>query len=375
MGGLRAQVHTTHHCVQIMLCQTRQCLLFIFLFAIIFLWSKYGPPRGIISIARVRSGQGVTVKTNNNESNYIDPCSHPFKHCCLGQCRVEQGRLQLKEDVPLLKNRPFVNLSFALGYFAKHIQKNQSKPCNFLFFGDSLSSDHAMGATCHLLSAGYTLKSCNNAFGGPQYGSDAKIECEANFYPALPHHVLENDLATSCQRVTIGYVPGAVGNSSYFAQTLKSAKEVHEAGGLIIFNWGVHCNVRNVSCISGVLSSSILPMLKGENSNDFRQWNFLFRETEPQHFEAPGGLFISPNPNPQSCSGRKVDNWRNEEAHMFLSAHNLTQQIPTIAIFDALAPLTQLHRPPDCTHYCYSPSRLDITWDGLMEALPKLVRS
>ena len=134
-----------------------------------------------------------------------NPCNNPFKHCCIGQCR--QAHYKLNERDALYKyngsSAPLATFSDVLDYYHDHYATEQSKKsCNIVFIGDSLSSDHAMGATCHLIGSGYDLISCNNVdFGFREfYGDDKNVTCKENLYPNFGHHVLENPSAKSCNR-------------------------------------------------------------------------------------------------------------------------------------------------------------------------------
>jgi hypothetical protein len=315
-----------------------------------------------------------------------DPCNRPFKHCCIGQCRQEIYALDERDAMYKFNgsSTPLATFSDVLDYYYDHhhVQKQEKtkqdglkkESCNILFIGDSLSSDHAMGATCHLLGSGYNLTSCNNAYGGAfgdQYGSDRHVTCKTNLYPNLSHHTLEKKDATSCPKINIGFL--WMDNNT--ADVIREAREIHEEGGLIVFNWGAWCNKKNENCIISTLSSSILPMLRGGKSTLYNQWKFFYREMEPQHFPGPGGLYpVDKHKQVKKsssafCYAEEVDNWRNEEVQQFMSLHNLTQEIPTIEIFRSLSTLYQLHYSRDCTHYCYNPLRLDVTWDGILKAL------
>ena len=210
-----------------------------------------------------------------------DCSSHPFKHCCLGQCRNEINQLSKNDALWKLSNRNLASMSDVLGRFASNIQRKPDSSCNIFFAGDSLSSDTAMGANCQLLSSGYKLMSCNTkTMGGAKYGSDLTKECKSNFHPTLDHFMLENENAKSCRKVTIFY--SALQTA---AAHLKYNKDVNDVGGLFVFNRGVHCNEEGVGCISSFLRSHIFPMVRGENATIYKQWKLLYRETEPQHFD------------------------------------------------------------------------------------------
>ena len=303
-----------------------------------------------------------------------DCSAHPFKHCCLGQCHQEDAQLEKKDALwKLNEDREegglLAKLTDVLDYFASNIQSGSNSSCNIVFAGDSLSSDHAMGAACQLLSSGYKLTSCNTKqLGGPSYGSDGNVTCASNIYPTTAHVALENDMAKSCKKVLIMYtgIDTVAGHLR-----LPGNKIINDVGGIIVFNWGVHCNEENDGCIHSKLRSTILPMVKGEDGTNYKQWRFLSRETEPQHFDTIDGSYKPGEHRSQNCvpiSG-KVNNWRNQQVASILLNNGVSKEIQTIPLFDTLVPLWQLHHQGDCTHYCYNPFRFDVTWNGMLKAL------
>ena len=182
--------------------------------------------------------------------------AYPFKHCCIGQCR--EGDLHIKARDALWKlnkeNEPLANLTDVLDYFATNIQSDPSSSCNIIFTGDELSSDHVMAASCQLLSTGYKLTSCNPKLGGELYGNDTNVVCDLNSYPTIAHFSLENNSAQSCPKVLLIYTP-----IHEIARKLRlpSNQVINEAGGIIVFNWGVHCDREHEGCIHLKLSSKL----------------------------------------------------------------------------------------------------------------------
>jgi len=138
--------------------------------------------------------------------------------------------------------------------------------------------------------------------------------------------------------------------------------------GLMLWNWGAHCNKPGVGCIDHVLNQALLPVTQHAG---FRNWKMMFRETEPQHFDNPTGLYQIERPFELQCGN--VDHpspWRNIEAHQFLIRNELLRRVAWVPLFDRLLPFTYtFHYPADCTHYCYSPWRLELTWDGVVHGL------
>ena len=99
-------------------------------------------------------------------------------------------------------------------------------------------------------------------------------------------------------------------------------------------------------------------------------YHFLWREHEPQHFSTKGSDF--------ELGGLPLDgvfnNYRNEIAEQYMKIHKLLENTTgkirgIVRIYDRLKNLTNLHHKGDCTHYCFSPWRLKITWHAIYEAM------
>jgi hypothetical protein len=182
---------------------------------------------------------------------------------------------------------------------------------------------------------------------------------------------------------------------------------------VILFNSGVHCNDPNSSsCIDDFMRNVLEPSLEafsstsgeddvrrdkqqqqgtgsgttgsneraghnegheGDHANPF---TVLWREHEPQHFQNPGGVFnVDGRHRPTKC--RQVleyNNFRNRQAEEYLRKHKLLGKGKVggiVRIFEALKPLWKLHYSDgkDCTHYCFSPWRFEVTWHGMYSTL------
>mmetsp|Transcript_13802 Transcript_13802/g.18016 ORF Transcript_13802/g.18016 Transcript_13802/m.18016 type:complete len:449 (+) Transcript_13802:151-1497(+) len=327
---------------------------------------------------------------------YLKKCTHQFKHCCLGQCRQEKyennpNSVLWKWNDKKEGAKSLANLTDVLDYIEQLNRRLESKEeegqstvaatthtkasskessCHMYFIGDSLSSDHAMASVCQLTNVGYQLTSCNpRTIGLDLYGSDAITNCESNDLFPFPYFMLESNYTKSCRKVLITYSGGMTLPSPAMVSKVLNSND--EKGGIVVWNWGVHCNGGGTKdCMRRALEDGLLPFVKDANASKYKRWRFLFREHEPQHFESKGGTYN--RGEEQKCGPivkGKADNRRNEFAATFLSEHNLTRKVPIIPLFDALLPLWQIHHPPDCTHYCYSPWRFDVTWDGILSAL------
>ena len=305
-------------------------------------------------------------------------CKKPFEHCCLGQGRQQVVKMDDHEALWKLKNRD--DESLQLGTFADVLNQypaelSKESMCTFAFFGDSLSSDTAMGAVCETLRLGYKLKSCDTLRMGAEgvYGDDMHYACEENRYnnngaTASSHFLLENENSSSCPSVLIAFEQQINLGMTY----LPSA--ILELGGILIFNWGVHCNADD-----GCLDMALDSLLKSAADDTYRHWRFMFRENEPQHFATPGGLYQMGHATPEdhTCANfrGRIDTWRNTKVAKMIEDWDMKEQIPVLPISSALEPLISLHyngpsiEIGDCTHYVYDPHRLDVTWDALLTVL------
>lgn len=337
----------------------------------------------------------VTTETENAYGNYLKQNSVPFEHCRPGQCRIIDHKIEghdsmwklTEEEVNGEKREVnLANLVDVLNYFPGHIQQtDQKSSCNIFFVGDSLTSDHAMAASCQLHAAGYNLKSHNLSYnffmgkGEPGYGNDINLKSEQDLYPGVDHVLMENPNAEFCPEVLIIYAWGGLAVRVLESESMQSVKE---AGGVIVYSVGVHCNEPNSNCISDNMNKNLLPMVNLFAS----RWRILLRETEPQHFITSGGAYPAGEEGRAAMKarmkelktevsfcvpteGESTSSWRNQEAADFLHNYNLTSLVKTIPIHSQLIPLWQLHFSYDCTHYCYDPYRFDVTWDGMLKAL------
>ena len=323
----------------------------------------YKPPSSFTieeDLGNSSDGDPVWIPVSPTESKpYLKKCTHQFKHCCLGQCRQE--REQNNPNSVLWKwndkkegAKSLANLTDVLDYIEQLNRRSESKleegqstvadtnhteasskesSCHVYFVGDSLSSDHAMASVCQLTNAGYTLTSCNpGTLGGPAYGSDHTTLCESNDLFPFTYFMLESNYTKSCRKVLITFSG---------PDPLAVSKVLHsngEKGGIVVWNWSVHCNnPRGKDCMRSALEDGLLPCVKEANASKYKHWKFLFREHEPQHFGSEGGTYNKGNVSKCAPIMKvKADNWRNEFAATFLSEHNLTRKVPIIPLFDAL---------------------------------------
>lgn len=311
-------------------------------------------------------------------------CLGPLQHCCLGQCRQADQRLNNMTHIMLQPNQPVYTFQDVLIELAKHKNQNSNQSsCNLWFHGDSQSSDHFVGAVCQLFQLNYTLQKCSfQALGLSVFGADRDwcnnyTDDSASSYAMAD---FQNFETKSCPRVTVLF-SGQKRLEMAIQNFERRLPRSFSDGGVLVFNPnGVHCNEHG--CIRQAISSSLLHALRHfqttpsvsstEAFRDKSEWLVTVRETEPQHFNHRGGLFVPGRNNtctkPNGTSDdlrQRLSNWRNEELVEALNGTN----VPIIPLFDALAPLWQLHWGPDCTHYCYTPWRLDITWNGLVHIL------
>jgi hypothetical protein len=303
----------------------------------------------------------------------ISNCTHKFQHCCIGQSRVLTDQRRNMEPLFQKWRRPLSNLTHVLNHLSHHQNKN-SDTCNLWFLGDSLSADHSMAAMCELTAAdsGYELVECVGPFGGKPFGESHKCESQKTTKFSFPHFLVRSTDPSNivCPDVLIRYNdPVTSGKSMVHDETFL------ESGGVALWNWGMHCNEHG-NCIAEWMDkylSSFLKLVEGH-----KKWSVLWRETEPQHFHTDNGLFrpgmrINKKPCRMPVS-ENLSNFRNTDAAVWLSSKNWTTRVPIVPIFNALKPKWDFHsdNSGDCTHYCYTPWRFHLTWDGMLKGLQSL---
>lgn len=294
-----------------------------------------------------------------DQEPYTQPCNHTFRHCCLGQCR--QLRFQHPNASQLFQkwSLPLATLEDVLVYRHYHNQ-----PCTLYFIGDSLSTDHSMSAVCQLMEAGYELgETCNPDFGRGPWG-ESNIRCNSNgtFHLDWPPYVeLLHPKRNICPRVVVaGSVVAASKAGVEDDPRMKHSSALIKEGGIMVWNIGVHCD--DPACLGNKLERHFLSAYE-KREDLYSNWDIMWRETEPQHFDSEGGGYR--NRRSQQCRSGKVDNWRNKFVEGWLQKH--ATNVPIVRIFDALEPLWEFHYGSgDCTHYCYSPWRFHLTWDGML---------
>lgn len=319
-----------------------------------------------------------TFEEQQSISKYNDSSSLLYEHCQIGQgrkanskCDFDQMLWKWNEDRKGAK--PLANVTDLLD----HLEERKIYPrksCNVMFVGDSLSADHAMALNCQALSLGYKLKSCHIPAKNAKYGVDSQRVCERQDHK-FQHFTLERDHG-SCKKLFIGTVsPTSKGYHDTLSALARS--RTYSNGMVVVYNWAVHCNTRN-GCLKPVIEDTLLPYVNRITMSNFwkryrfKNWIWLYREHEPQHFSTSNGLYQNTTATwRKKCSRAlvKPDNWRNEEVRQLLKNYGVSKRVPIIPIFHALEPLWWMHAAPDCTHYCYTPKRFDVTWDGIIKAL------
>jgi len=201
--------------------------------------------------------------------------------------------------------------------------------------------------------------------GGHSYGIDLAYACSQELYD-ITHFQLENPDAEACQTVVVGKVGPEFDEQNLINQVSRffSSDDNDNDSGILLFNWGVHCNDHDVSCMTEILDK-LVTLTKLEK---LRKVQIMFREHEPQHFGTETGVYKGKSS--QQCRAiEKVDDWRNEVAEAFLELNGLKERVKTVSIFKSLLLLYQIHHIGDCTHYCYNPLRFEVTWKGILNAM------
>lgn len=317
-------------------------------------------------------------------------CGHPLQHCCLGQCRQLPSKHSNASALYTKWNLPLADLSTVLDYMGQH-----NIPCNLWFIGHSLSADQAIGALCELMrDSGYELDTTSPnyqeecvAYANSRWDEGNALNCSrtnggevgqpTSQYYKLVHRPQEGQTKESgCPVVTIAHsgIGRVASNESY---------HYTQHGGVMIWNYGVDCNKRGVGCISKTMNQSIAAfMQRTVTTTKQRRWYSLWRETERQHYAASNGYHSMARrkmPCQPLVEQHDEDDWRNEEAKTFLDhlGRSMNQTIPIIPLAKASESLYFMHGMDkedtyDCTHYCYSPWRFHMTWDGILKGLKQL---
>jgi hypothetical protein len=303
----------------------------------------------------------------------ITNCTHKFQHCCIGQSRVLTDRRRNMEPLFQEWRRPLANLTDVLKHLQHHQNKN-SDTCNLWFLGDSLSSDHSMAAMCELTAAdsGYELVECVGPFGGKPFGESHKCESQNTTKFSFPHFLVRS---TDPSNIVSPDVLIRYNDPVTSSKTIVQDEGFLESGGVALWNWGMHCNEHG-NCIAEWMDKYLSSFLNLVESH--KKWSVLWRETEPQHFHTDNGLFrpgmlIQKKPCHMPLGGN-LSTFRNTDAALWLSRNNSTTRVPIVPIFNALKPKWDFHsdNSGDCTHYCYTPWRFHLTWDGMLKGLQSL---
>jgi len=293
----------------------------------------------------------------------VKECSHPaFQHCCIGQCRWMNNRHPNPHALLKKWSTPLATLLDVMQ--ALH---QAGKGCNLLWWGDSLSEDHLMAAGCELMREGYKISECNSNFGPTdnRVGEWNNPACNSSW--PFPNIMLYYDGDHDrddvvCKNITMV----KVGDKKTPMQVVENLTSFVSEGGMAVASQGAHCLMNRTRCVQDWYQQVFL---KATEDPTFENWTFAFREVEPSHFSNPGGQYDGPN---KTCG--KVDNiwnWRNEAAVQVLKKHYIDGDPPVIPLYGALSPLHYFHfdKSKDCQHYCYSPWRFQLTWEGMVRVL------
>lgn len=301
--------------------------------------------------------------------------------CCVGQCRKNYSKfstdqpeyegLFLKPDMPVLAGSAQSMLEY-LHYFRKQQNleriKRKSKmsrvermnnkslggrappidTCVLWYVGQSLTQDQASAAICKLTSLGYEIPN--------------KKKCQINDEDGLLFGTCELKSQSSqyCPKIRVRHTYTHAGWS-------RTRHNYMDEAGPIIYNYGVHAN--SLEAFNEWMETNF----KAEDFEAIDQvgrYPFMWREHEPQHFATKDGTWGGQASQCQESS--TYTNYRNEAAFRFFEKNGLLGKISVIKSFNALRPLSGFHLVGDCTHYCYSPWRFDLTWHGIALGLQTL---
>lgn len=226
--------------------------------------------------------------------------------------------------------------------------------CTIWFIGDSTTQDQASGAICALSHLGYRpSRNCNLRNQGLLRGTCDMIHPTAQF----------------CPKTRIKFHWHLLDNRRFYIGRFYERDVVHDSeAGVIVFSYGVHSNTRERFAL--LMETKFMQFYRGFTSSNRiyhpSRYLFMWREHEPQHFDTVGGTYQGIHTTTCVDAGEQsYDNFRNEEVWKFFEENDLLGKVPIIKAFDAQKPLAMFHYDRDCTHYCYSPWRFDLTWHGV----------
>jgi len=301
---------------------------------------------------------------------FVDPtnkhqkCPHVFQHCCIGQCRWMDNR---HPNPTVLLKKWSIPLASMLDVLSALHQSG--KGCNIFFYGDSLSEDHLMAAACELMQVGYSIVECNSNV-GPQendrVGERDNPACNSSLREPSFRLRYSGDASAggiACKDVMI------VSSKNYRSlDAIEMFAPFSDGGGIVVASYGANCGKNRTTCVEGWYRDTFL---KAVVDPALKKWAFAFREIEPPHFSNPGGQYEGPNKTCTSVPVNQIWDWRNKAAIKALGTYYSAGNLPVIPLFQALAPLHFFHNSEseDCQHYCYSPWRFQLTWEGMVRVL------
>lgn len=301
-----------------------------------------------------------------------------LKRCCVGQCRKsptiirsdqpQYEDLFLKPDMPDLVSMPRMLQHLHHFVLQKELERRNGKTrrrtkpidtCVLWYVGQSLTQDQASAAICKLTSLGYEIpdkKKCNIDDMDGLLSGDCELQSQSNPY---------------CPKIRVRH-------TYEHALWQRRRNSYPDEAGPIIYNYGVHANsvMEFRAWMEDKFTDADFQAIKsyGAYRGQVGRYPFMWREHEPQHFATSDGTYGG---QASKCQDAGVyDNYRNEAAFRFFERNGVLDKIPIIKSFNALRPLSAFHLGfGDCTHYCYSPWRFDLTWHGIalgLQTLPEL---
>jgi len=347
----------------------------------------HGGPSTILSLPTIPDSLSWT-QVPQHERDETPRCissknDFPLDRCCIGQCRRDRlkpwyrphkkafNNLFLKADMDGLTSMD-TTLELLHNYMVrKRLERIRahdnfvgtemtSSPfpiidtCSLWFIGDSLNEENAIAALCKLASLGYEVvdpEECDLTKAGFKGHCDMALPESAH----CPKIRVRSDWAPSWGR--------------YESDRLSRMNEA----GPVIYSWGVHGNSRED--VSEWMVNKFQPLYDDFQNTIYQpsRYAFMWREHEPQHFSSEGGVYDGGLTKCQPPSGDVYNNYRNEMIVEYLRDNGLIHTIPILKTYDALKPLHMFHFEKDCTHYCYSPWRYDLTWHGISLGLLKVL--
>jgi hypothetical protein len=271
-----------------------------------------------------------------------------------------------------------------------------------IFGGDSLTSDTIMAMQCSMLANGFSLELKENVThicpGGPPYLIDEPLMrkyCKPDRFGWMHFRLIRNSNDHELSpMIDLVFLELSFGLGKRFELILNESMLPVSLGyklnrGLMLYNWGVHCN--DVVCLNEYFKETTSHLVDVQKKG----FTLFWKEHEAQHFTTldHSGLFGTTlvSNNCSAIHNYSQSNWRNNVARLFFHNHSLPYltnnhsttwnqtvaasnlelaYVPIVPYFNDTYPWHWMKLySGDCTHFCFVPGRFSILWENIYRTL------